>query len=236
MEDSEHPDIEKTGRDAPVESESAEPGVAALSSDTVCFDGRRGGEPTIVPGPKSPATSPPGAAGTVMISSSSKARARIKVCDNCHFDNSLASRFCEGCGADLLSKEKERSAREHRENVGELRPASRGATPVVGAATLREGARPAQRAGMPLEKKSVHSRYVPSGEEITGAGPPGARLPGEARRVRAPSAPIYVRAEPQRRQPAEAGQTSTLVGIVVASALLVVFAGLVATLIIVILK
>jgi len=198
------------------------------------------GKDTIVPG-AGRARPPEEGPGTILVSSSSKARTRIEVCGRCKNDNPPGARYCESCGADLDRQREERSLEESRKrSEKQARMPQRSGAERQGHTILRgPGSSPERRPEADIvEKRSYYSEYLPpgaSGENLdhesfrSRAGPPPMRPVQQARQL--PRLPVDA-----GRRPSEEKQTSLVVGIAVAAVLFVVFVGLIATLIVLLLK
>lgn len=199
-----------------------------------------GGTDTIVPG-TGPSGKPEEGPGTILVSSSSKARTQIEVCLRCKSDNPPGSRFCESCGADLNKEQDERAITESRERSEKYaKLAKRPLAGGHGQTILRKpGSSSARRQEADVvEKRSYHSQYLPPGAS-------GRNLDHESYRSDvgpSPMQPIQQVRQLSRlpvdtvRQRTEEKQTSFVVGIAVAAVLFVVFAGLIAILIVLLLK
>lgn len=186
---------------------------------------------------------------TILVSSSAKARAKIRKCEECGHDNVPAAVYCEGCGSNLddqeQKKEFEKSMRrldEYTEKIAGSRPKKDGGT------ILRRRKAPVMQPAADVEKKSYHSHYVPGGAERVQQydqsgfrsdqaapvqqvfGPHGYRQPG----VVQPVVPQYVAlpvdynitARPKTRS------TAFIVGVVLLAFLALVLVGLVITIVI----
>ena len=198
------------------------------------------GKDTIVPG-AGRAQTPEEGPGTILVSSSSKARTRIEVCHRCKNDNPPGSRYCESCGADMDRQREERSLEESRKrSERQARLSQRSKSGGQGHTILRRpGSSPERRPEADVvEKRSYYSEYLPpgaSGKNLdhesfrSVAGPPPMRPVQQARQL--PRLPVDA-----GQRPSEEKQTSLVVGIVVAAVMFVVFVGLIATLIVLLLK
>ena len=187
-----------------------------------------------------PSEKPTGKQDTILIPSSSKARARIRVCLKCKHDNPTEAKFCEGCGADLDDLENMRSVEETEKKMqGLARSSSRSKSD--NKTIFRRNKTPS---GTPesaiLEKKKYQSQYIPQSPQ---ADPMvGYRLntydPAGYYQLEQQSSVQMGQVQPMAvQQPAQAEeQTSWIIGLVIAAVLFVVLSGLVAAIVVLALK
>lgn len=203
---------------------------------------------TLVVNRRPPGDAPTGKHDTIMVSSSSKAQARIKVCLKCNHDNPGSAVYCEGCGATLDELESKRSAEEadrRMEKLARKAVKSSGQNKTV----FRRGGgnRPARGSDVVVEKKKFHSQYIPpaaGADPLAGYRPntydpsgfyQGSEYPGQHRQ------PLPGEIYPVQYVQVPSGehgesQTSWIVGVVVAAALFVILSGLVAAIVVLALK
>jgi hypothetical protein len=177
---------------------------------------------------------------TILVSSSSKARARIIVCNDCGGDNVSGARFCENCGADLLLQQSARLEEESQKRLSQFAERSRRSRAAGGGLTVIRGGglqdireeRP-----QPVEKKTYHSQYVPAGRGKLDVEPKAFQYkerPAHAHSMGPIKSYAAAPAE-QRMVQDEETETSFVVGIIVAAVLFVLFVGLVAALVVILL-
>ena len=101
---------------------------------------------------------------TIHVSSSAKARARIRTCDKCGHDNIPEATYCEGCGDNLDEREQKKEfeasmkqLEDYAEKAAKVRPRKDGRT------ILRRYKTPVMHSPVDIEKKSYHSHYIPPG-------------------------------------------------------------------------
>jgi ribosomal protein L40E len=184
---------------------------------------------------------------TILVSSSSKARSRIRVCLKCKHDNPPGATFCEGCGADLDELEKKRSLEESDRAMEKL---ARKAVKSLGDSKtiFRRAAKPVAPPGdVVVEKKKYHSQYIPP---AAGADPRAGYRPNtyDPEAYRQPDGPVlnqvplapaqqyYVQPVPPQGSGAEKSQTSWIYALVIAAVLFLILSGLVAAIVVLALK
>ncbi len=191
----------------------------------------------------------PGAFKTILVSSSAKARAKIRKCEECGHDNVPEAVYCEGCGSNLDDQEKKKEFEESMRRLDEYTEKVAGArSKREGGTILRRRKAPVMQPAADVEKKSYHSQYMPGGADRVqqydqsgfrsdvaapvrqGYGPPAYQQPGAVQ----PVMPQYVAVPVNYAVPAQPKTRSTafIVGVVLLAFLAVVLIGLVITIVI----
>ena len=147
------------------ESEPAvEPGPTAGAENTDTPSHGTPGTNVVRPFDKDKEQEPPTTFTTIHVSSSAKARARIRTCDKCGHDNIPEATYCEGCGDNLDEQEQKKEfeasmkqLEDYAEKAAKVRPQKDGRT------ILRRYKTPVMQPPVDIEKKSYHSHYIPAG-------------------------------------------------------------------------
>jgi ribosomal protein L40E len=190
---------------------------------------------------------PTGKHDTIMVSSSSKARSRIRVCLKCKHDNPAGATFCEGCGADLDELEGKRSVEESdraMEKLARKAARSKGENKTIFRRVQKSAATPGQ---VVVEKKKYHSQYIPpsaGADPLAGYRPntydPSAyrqqNEPGHDQVQLTPMPRYQMELPPAQLSGQEESQTSWIAAIVIAAILFVIFSGLIAAIVVLALK
>lgn len=101
---------------------------------------------------------------TIHVSSSAKARARIRTCEKCRHDNIPEARYCEGCGDDIDAQEQKKEFEQSMKQLEEYsEKTSKAGVKKDGGTMLRRRRTPVMQPPVDIEKKSYHSHYIPPG-------------------------------------------------------------------------
>lgn len=180
---------------------------------------------------------------TLHVSASSKARARIRVCEKCNHDNIADARFCEVCGEDINEQERRREIEESRKELEKYAKRVVKVGPDKDAKTVfrRSKTPPMQQPPKDIEKKSYQSHYIPAGSPAGQYDPTAFRsdqqlvqsyqqqpIPVQVQQQYIPVPVGYVaQPVPVQQAPGKERSVSLIVGIVVSSVLAVLLIALV---------